>query len=56
MSCDAPQWWVDQNAVECAYRFSTESKLKDIKPIIDNYVIVPTGSEEAKRNALSKAL
>ncbi|MCH4565038.1 hypothetical protein MKP05_18225 [Halomonas sp. EGI 63088] len=50
------QWWVDQNAVECAHRFTDFNGFVDIKSIIDRYVVIPTGSADTKKKILEKAV
>lgn len=45
---DISQWWVDQNALECASRFVEDCHYKNVMNIINDYVFIPTGSYESK--------
>jgi len=51
------QWWVDQNALECAARF-TKGKFSGVNIFgeIGRYAVIPTGSVEAKLARLRAAL
>ncbi|WP_294448082.1 hypothetical protein [uncultured Mailhella sp.] len=46
------QWWVDQNALECAMRF-TNIKYINIINNLNNYIFIPTGSMETKKVLLN---
>lgn len=51
------QWWVDQNALECASRFAgDEFNGENIFSRLDQYVSIPTGSVEYKLARLRAAL
>jgi hypothetical protein len=54
------QWWIDQNALESAWRAMREAGQelvhKDIYRFRDNYLIQPTGKDEAKLKILDDAL
>jgi hypothetical protein len=55
---DVPQWWVDQNALECAARFTKKEGFvgKNIKRMLDSYVVIPTGSHDSKIAQLKAAI
>jgi len=56
---DRPQWWIDQNALEGAYRSLLLNGLSprfiDIFDIRNDYLTMPTGVEEVKTQLLEKA-
>jgi hypothetical protein len=55
---DRSQWWIDQNALECGARFSKKDGYvcKNIKSMLDKYVVIPTGSHDSKIAQLNAAL
>jgi hypothetical protein len=57
---DELQWWVDQNALESAWRAMHESGdaliQHDVSSIRDSILVMPTGKDDAKLQTLSKAL
>lgn len=53
---DAAQWWVDQNALECASRFVNPICIENIMPILHEYLLIPTGSIDSKRQQMLKVL
>ena len=52
---DQKQWWIDQNALECAMRF-TNIKYINIINELHHYIFIPTGSMEAKKSLLNSKL
>jgi hypothetical protein len=55
---DVQQWWIDQNALECAARFSTQNGFvhMNIFKALPPYVVIPTGSYDSKIAQLKAAV
>lgn len=54
---DGRQWWIDQNALECALRFSEEAfESINVLGELDRYALIPTGPAEAKLRRLRAVL
>lgn len=51
------QWWVDQNALECASRFMRDNiSIFGLINFLPEYVVIPTGSHESKALQLIRGL
>lgn len=55
------QWWIDQNALECAYRFGREKiHYLNVMADLSEYMAIPTGTDERKliemRQSLERAI
>ncbi|MBI5315647.1 MAG: hypothetical protein HZB34_06730 [Nitrospirae bacterium] len=55
---DVQQWWIDQNALECAARFSKKNGFvhKNIFKTLPQYAVIPTGSYDSKIAQLKAAI
>ena len=55
---DVQQWWIDQNALECAARFSKKNGFvhMNIFKALPPYVVIPTGSHDSKIAQLKAAV
>jgi len=58
LKLDVQQWWIDQNALECAARFSKKNGFvhMNLFKTLPPYVVIPTGSYESKIAQLKAAI
>lgn len=58
LDLDDKQWWVDQNAIECAFRFSSQGDFSHINVMnhLPSLAIIPTGTTAAKLEQLKKSI
>jgi len=57
LKLESQQWWVDQNALECASRFMRDDiSIFSLINLLPEYVVIPTGSHESKALQLSRGL
>ena len=56
LALDGEQWWVDQNSLEVAGRFVDMSEVSNLFHELPDYMVIPTGSKNAKLTRLSNAL